>query len=735
DGYLLTVRDRSDRRRFFETLTETSPDLIYFKDREHRLVHAGHSFADILDAEPSELTGKTPEELWPQDLAADVIESEKRVLAGEPVLNRERKITHADGTEHWYSVNKIPRFDETGEVIGYFGIDREITDRKRNERKLRLYRQAVESSTDMLAASDRDREYLFANRRYRKFHGIDQDENVRGLANEAVLGEELLAEIEPYLERVYNGESVSFEMQRPDPRGVHRTLDVRFSPLEDEDGRIVGDLTALRDVTDRKQQERELREKTERLDLAIEGADLGVWDWDMRTGRVRRNEQWAAMLGYELEEIENRLDGWEYLLHPDDLEPHDEALERHLAGEAEFYTVDYRLRTKSGDWRWVRNIGKVLEWEGERPMRAVGIHQDIDEQKRNERELEQAQKRLRQVIDLVPDPIFAKNRDGEYLLANESMAILYDREPEELIGLTDRDLGIPEKKARTFRNEDLAVIDSGDSKIIPERTIHHEAGERRVHQTVLIPYDPVGSEEEGVLGYARDITNRKEYERQVEVQRDTLEILNQVVRHDIRNDLQLILAYTEMVLDHVDEDGEEHARTALSAATSAIEITETARDVADVVLQSTADLSPTSLPETLETVVSNARDNHGDATITIDGSLPAVEVKEDGLLDSLFRNLLQNAVVHNDKDDPQVTLSATREDDRVRVAVADNGPGIPPEQREEIFQKGEKGLESEGTGLGLYLVTTLVDRYGGAVSVEANDPGGSVFVVELPVVE
>ena len=69
------------------------------------------------------------------------------------------------------------------------------------------------------------------------------------------------------------------------------------------------------------------------------------------------------------------------------------------------------------------------------------------------------------------------------------------------------------------------------------------------------------------------------------------------------------------------------------------------------------------------------------------------------------------------------------------VRVADNGPGIPDTQKETIFGKGEKGLDSPGTGLGLYLVRTLVKQYGGAVWVEDNDPEGSVFVVERPLTE
>lgn len=85
------------------------------------------------------------------------------------------------------------------------------------------------------------------------------------------------------------------------------------------------------------------------------------------------------------------------------------------------------------------------------------------------------------------------------------------------------------------------------------------------------------------------------------------------------------------------------------------------------------------------------------------------------MLSSVLRNFLNNAVQHNDKDTPVVRVFGTVYEDSFELRIADNGPGIPDEQKESIFGKGEVGLESPGTGIGLYLVRTLVDGYGGDV--------------------
>jgi signal transduction histidine kinase len=115
------------------------------------------------------------------------------------------------------------------------------------------------------------------------------------------------------------------------------------------------------------------------------------------------------------------------------------------------------------------------------------------------------------------------------------------------------------------------------------------------------------------------------------------------------------------------------------------------------------------------------------------GDVPEVAVEADDLLDRVFDNLLTNAVDHNDAPNPEVTVEAERRADVVTVRIVDNGPGIAPERRDSIFEKNERGVESDGTGFGLYLVRDVVESYGGDVRVRDNDPRGTVFEFDLPV--
>ncbi|QAU11925.1 HAMP domain-containing histidine kinase [Halorubrum sp. BOL3-1] len=223
-------------------------------------------------------------------------------------------------------------------------------------------------------------------------------------------------------------------------------------------------------------------------------------------------------------------------------------------------------------------------------------------------------------------------------------------------------------------------------------------------------------------------------EERLKRQRDDLRLLNQVMRHDIRNDLQLVGAYAELLDDHVDEEGEEYLDIIKRNTQSAVSLTTTVRDLAEVMLRDDADPSRVPLDRVLSQQVEEVRSAYSEAVFTVEGAFPGAEVVGDEMLSSVFRNLLRNAVQHNDETPPKVTVAATVEetDGVAEVRIADNGPGVPEDQRDEVFGKGEKGLDSPGAGIGLYLVRSLVDIYGGDVWIEDNEPKGAIFVVRLP---
>jgi PAS domain S-box-containing protein len=159
-------------------------------------------------------------------------------------------------------------------------------------------------------------------------------------------------------------------------------MEVQGAITYDSSGSPIRGVGVATDITERTLVEDRARRDQERLSLALEAGGLGFWDWHIPSGDVQFGGSWATMLGYTLDEIQPTLGSWTRLVHPDDLPEANAALERHFRRESPIYECEHRLRKKDGSWTWVLDRGRVVEWdESGKPVRAIGIHSDITEQR------------------------------------------------------------------------------------------------------------------------------------------------------------------------------------------------------------------------------------------------------------------------------------------------------------------------------------------------------------------
>src|SRR4028119_173302 len=148
-------------------------------------------------------------------------------------------------------------------------------------------------------------------------------------------------------------------------------------------------------MAERRQAEEALRESEERLHLALEGSALGWWDWNLTTGQTYFDSSWKRMLGYEVEEIENNYQSWERLMHPQDKPRVMEVLNAYLRDALPRYEVEFRMRSKSGQWKWILIRGKVFERDKSgMPRRMLGTQKDISDRKLAEERLRHSEANL-----------------------------------------------------------------------------------------------------------------------------------------------------------------------------------------------------------------------------------------------------------------------------------------------------------------------------------------------------
>jgi PAS domain S-box-containing protein len=399
------------------------------------------------------------------------------------------------------------------------------------------------------------------------------------------------------------------------------------------------------------------------------------------------------------------------------------------AADGESQTFEWQGRDSDGTIFWEEVSLTRMVVDGD--IRVLAIVRDIDDEKTVER-------RFQTLIDNLPGIVYrCENEPGWPMLfvggqtkeltgysASEIESgevswgdgIVHPDESERLQQAVESAIAADEPFELTYR---IQTAD-GEDRWMWERGQHVDSPRRSA--TIL-------------EGFITDVTDRKRYQRRLETQRNNLEVLNQVVRHDIRNDMTVVRGRANLLEEHVDDEGQADLEAVQDATGNAIELTRTARDLAETMLSTAEDVEPIRLDQHLDSSIENVDSTFEDAIIVIEDRIPDVRVRGNELLEAVFRNLIQNAVVHSDAETPEVRVSTALDDETVTVAVADNGPGIPEDEKERIFAKGEKGLDSPGAGIGLYLVQTLVEQYGGDTWVEDNDPRGSVFIVELPLAE
>ena len=169
--------------------------------------------------------------------------------------------------------------------------------------------------------------------------------------------------------------------------GTTRSFQTILTPVRNKWGRIHRIAGVSRDVTALKEALAALRASEERLNHALEGTQQGLWDWDLAAGKVYRSPRWFGMIGLPPGAIEDTYDAGLKLIHPDDRRQIEAAMSAHLEGRVPRFEAEYRLRTRSGEWIWVFDAGKVVAWDGDRPARVAGMCTDITERRRAEEAL------------------------------------------------------------------------------------------------------------------------------------------------------------------------------------------------------------------------------------------------------------------------------------------------------------------------------------------------------------
>jgi len=550
--------------------------------------------------------------------------------------------------------------------------------------------------------------------------------------------------------------SCEFRIRRPD--GSIRWVDSRAAPIEIDGDPQAGYVGTIADITEQRATAARLRESEERFALAIRGADDGIWDWDLVADKTYYSPRFEALLGYEENTLPQTFASFEAALHPQDKARVLAAVDAHLEARVP-YRLEYRLKTKSGEYSWFSAAGQA-EWDPTgKALRFAGSIRDITAQRKLEQDL-----RLTQAsVDKAAEAVFWTDTDGRFVYANSATRAALGYSSRELLRMrvSDIDLTLDQsdwrKRRRVSKRIDILKHETAfrrrDGSEFPVEVIENfiEFEDKKFIMCFAIDITERRRNEDAEHRYIAELRRANaavaEHAAQLEAQtaaltrsNEELEQFAYISSHDLQEPLRKIQAFGDrLIRHHADVLGEsgtsdlERMRSAAKRMQTLIEdlllYSRITRDPAPFV---SVDLNKI-VAEVLTDLEALIEAEQGEIKL---GNLPTIPANPTQMR-QLFQNLIGNALkFHAPGERPVVEICAAQSTpaEGYTITVIDNGIGIEQQYAEKIFapfQRLHGRNEFAGTGIGLAVVKKIVDCHGGHVGVVPT-AGGTTFVVWLP---
>ena len=389
----LTEAHLREQEKQYRLVTGSVPAMIGYVDSACRVHFHNHAIEEWLGLPAERIDNHHIAEVLGADTYASIQTEIELALQGKRV-EYERARRAADGSEHYLAGTFIPDFDSAGRTIGFFVMIIDITERKAAEEALRAseerWKFALEGAGDGVWDRNMQTDEVQYSKRYKEMLGYSDEDfaNRRDEWETRIHPQDkarVLADLQAYLDGNSPAYSTEFRMQCKDgtwkwmlSRGMVVRRDASGKPL-----RMIG---THADISERVRQQEEITRANERLDLALQGSRLAIWDVDIANGRFYLSEGWAEMLGDAPKEAFTDAASLLEIVHPDDRE---RVYARYLAalkGASPEYHVEHRVRTRSGAWKWILSHGQVVSRDASgRALRMTGTNADISARKEIER--------------------------------------------------------------------------------------------------------------------------------------------------------------------------------------------------------------------------------------------------------------------------------------------------------------------------------------------------------------
>ncbi|MBN1447695.1 MAG: PAS domain S-box protein [Bacteroidetes bacterium] len=677
------------------------------------------------------------------------------------VENLETEIKTAYGSRRIISWNTNIIRGMDGQTAGCMFVGNDVTERRASEQAITRsedrFRILADLTSDYVYSANFEEDGRITTKwvegAFQQITGIPPEEVIeKPNAWIQVIHPDDWSDLVTMREDMREKQTVVFEYRIILKDGSTRWIRDHVFPITNERGEISGMHGAVRDITLQRETETSLLKEQEKLRGIIENAADGIALMNEEGRVIEWSPAMATITGIPRDEAigTTHWDIQHRLALPEDLAT------RNVRSESRREIEEY---LEAGTSPWLNRLFDrwIMRSDGSRryiemvsfPVRSSqglltgSVTRDITEVKLAELDLEEKNRQLQTLIQAIPDLVYFKDRDLRTIIANQAYADYIGHSIEEIVGKRDREL-LPEDLAEQCEKSDSDVFER--ARPVRREEVSEQSGDaaKTYFETVKVPLLNTSGDVTGLVGVSRDITERKVAELLLEEQNMQLKERNQEldtythsVAHDLKNPLSLILGYAEMVQvegeDLSSEELREYMGSILFNGRKMISIINALLLLANV------------RQENIQWEILDMKLIVGDAlrrlhrlmqeqqaVISLPERWPEVRGYS-AWIEEVWVNYIGNAVKHGGEN-VHIDIATEDEGDMVRFLVRDNGPGIPPDQQEDLFAPFVRlsQAKTEGHGLGLSIVRRIIEKIGGSVAVKSDPGRETVFSFTLP---
>jgi PAS domain S-box-containing protein len=707
-------------------IVEFSEDAIIGKTLEGIIVSWNTGAQTIYGYTAEEAVGKPISILVPSGEPDETPLILEKIRAGELIRHMETKRRTKDGRIIYVSLTVSPIKNKAGLILGASTIARDITERKRVMDEIEMERDEWECTynaiADLIAIIDNTFRIVRVNKAMADRLGVSPEAAVGRTCYELVHHTPGPLNICPHQLLLADGKAHAADIHEDSLNG---DFFLSVSPIRDHSGKVTGSVHILHDITERKRMEDAVRESEERVRAIIEQFPLSIEVMSPDGRTVQVNHAFEKLWGVTLEDLKDY-----NILHDEQITrlgimP---LIKKGFSGEAvTFPPVQYdgSKTLGFGGKKWVQgNIYPVRNAAGS-IRNVILVQEDITERKHVEEALKASEELFRLSIDKAPEAIFLFDvTENRYVKVNAMAEHLFGCSNQQLLDSGPQQFYKPDQHGGPLIRE--TVEDHRQHALAGETTefvqhIGNTRGEDLVMEVRLVLLQ--SGDRRLIRSSFIDITERKHAEDALALASKKLNLLASITRHDLNNQLMALNAYIELSKGAVDNPVElkdyfDKEQKIADAIASQISFT---KDYENLGVQAPIWQNVTAI---FRTVIARLPMRN----IRVDAEDPDLELFADSLLEKVFYNLVDNALRYGGEQMTVIRVTSKKENGVLVVVVEDDGNGVSPGDKKQLFNKGF----GKHTGLGLFLSREILLLTGITIT-ENGEPGkGARFEITVP---